>query len=65
MFQLTNSIVDWDLEDLKAMERSTLREFVCKSQLAVLQLLWDRGELPDNNAFNREHDNEAGRNVPD
>ncbi len=44
---------DWDLDDRQEMERTTLREFVDDSQLAVLSQLWYRGERADNLAYIR------------
>jgi len=48
---LASDYIDWDMDDRKAMERNSLSEFVCESQLAVLLLMWDRGERADNIAF--------------
>jgi hypothetical protein len=46
---------DWELDDLKFMEYSTLREFIDESQRSILLELWARRERADDEAFYREH----------
>ena len=50
---MTKDFTDWDMDDLREMERSTLSEFVDDSQLSVLVQLWERQERPDNMAYIR------------